>query len=164
MSTMSSGTGWVELIGGTGGPSDQVVIKLKHQSAHLSVNLNGVEYQLDQQSGGGGASANVGSVTLDFGAFPGKSDASVQVTGQGSIGSGSKVAAWLSPADTSDHSADEHMVESIRILAGSIEAGVGFTVYGINDSEKNEPIDPRSGGGGTGTRLYGTWNVNWQWS
>lgn len=98
-----------------------------------------------------------GTATLDFGAFPGKSDASVAVTGQGSILAGSLVEAWLLPAATADHSADEHLVETLKVMAGTISAGVGFTIYGVNTSQANDPQ-------GRGTRLYGTWNIGWVWN
>ena len=51
-----------------------------------------------------------GTAVLDFGAFPGKSDASVAVTGQAAIVAGSLVEAWIRPVDTADHTADEHML------------------------------------------------------
>lgn len=127
-----------------------------------------------------------GSTTIDFGAFPGKSDASVVITGQAGILSGSLVEAWLRPVDTADHLADEHMVETMNIFAGSIVAGTGFTIYAFNNSQLNEPLD-RSPGvapgtvgksgavsvaaqqgvvslGGIGTRIYGLWTVAWVWN
>lgn len=91
-----------------------------------------------------------GTTTLDFGAFPGKSDASIAVTGQTGILVGSLVEGWLLPAATADHSADEHLVETIDIRAGNIVAGTGFTIYGINE--------------GFGTMIYGQWNVAWVWN
>ena len=129
-----------------------------------------------------------GTVTLDFGAFPGASDASVTVTGQTGILSGSLVEAWLFPADTVDHLSDEHWVESIQVRAGNVVAGVGFTIYGWNTNNLFEPSptpqdnlttvagSARGGAGntpndtppltGTGaaTRLYGKWNVAWVWN
>ena len=120
-----------------------------------------------------------GTTTIDFGAFPGGSDASVAVA-QASIASGSLVEAWLFPAATADHTADEHVVESIKVFAGNVQAGVGFTIYAVNTSQINEPLS--KGGvagfrpaatsvygyagetsGGRGTRIYGTWNVGWVW-
>jgi hypothetical protein len=129
-----------------------------------------------------------GLATLDFGAFPGASDASLAVTGQTGILSGSYVEAWLRPAVTTDHTADEHLVETIKVVAGNISAGVGFTIYGINTSELGEPVT--AGGpaanwgfatattvqwvarqpgkvadaGGKATRIYGTWSVAWVWT
>lgn len=102
--------------------------------------------------------AGSGTATLDFGAFPGASDTSVAVTGQTGIVSGSIVGAWLRPVATADHSADEHLVETIRIEAGNIVAGTGFTIYGFNSSQLIESPS------GTGTRLYGTWTVAWAWT
>lgn len=126
-----------------------------------------------------------GTATLDFGAFPGKSDASVAVTGQTGILAGSLVGAWLQPAATADHTADEHLVETLKIVAGSIVPGVGFTIYALNTSQLNEPVgqetesakfvtaaaaqpgtartQARSSRGGQGTRIYGQWNVAWAW-
>lgn len=89
-----------------------------------------------------------GTASLDFGSFPGGSDASVAVTGQTGILAGSLVDAWLLPAATADHSADEHRVEELSVVAGNISAGTGFTIYGQT----------------TGQRLYGVWNVAWVWN
>ncbi len=122
-----------------------------------------------------------GTATLDFGAFPGVSDASVAVTGQAAIVAGSLVEAWIRPVDTVDHSADEHMVESLKVFAHSIIAGTGFTISGFNTSEINEPLETvgpsrfRSAvtsiygyvspsKGGIGTRLYGVWTIAWAWN
>jgi len=72
----------------------------------------------------------LGSTSLDFGAVtPGRGDATATVTGQGAILVDSKVEAMIRVADSADHSADEHGVETISIACGNIVAGVGFTVY-----------------------------------
>lgn len=132
-----------------------------------------------------------GTTTIDFGAFPGSSDASVDVTGQTGILTGSLVEAWIRPVATSDHTDTEHMVETLRVVAGNISAGVGFTIYGFNTSQLNEPLGlvgvvggrgavnsgatsgiagplKGSGGvasrGGMGTMLYGQFTVAWVWS
>lgn len=104
-------------------------------------------------AGSGGAQ---GTTLIDFGAFPGGYDANVVVTGQASIVSGSFVQAFLIPVATVDHSADEHLVEAIDILAGNIVAGTGFTIYAVN----------RQGGTGApdSPRVYGKWTVAWKWS
>ncbi len=134
---------------------------------------------------------SVGTATLDFGAFPGKSDASVNVIGQPGILGTSVVQAWLRPEATADHTADEHRLETIRVEVGDIVPGVGFTIYGMNSSQMNEPVvgartptgvllptaampagpradpgttRPSTYGGGTGTRIYGQWSVQWRWS
>jgi hypothetical protein len=118
-----------------------------------------------------------GTATIDFGAFPGASDTSVAVTGQTLIGATSQVEAWLSLSVSADHSADEHLIETIKVAAGNIVAGVGFTIYAINTNQINEPLERKAGvfhsnaqprapelassSGGRGTRLYGQWLVNW---
>ena len=90
-----------------------------------------------------------GNATLDFGAFPGSSDTSVAVTGQTGITTSSFVEAWLVPTATADHSADEHIVETIKVIAGNIVNGTGFTIYGVNT--------------GDNSRIYGSWSVSWVW-
>lgn len=90
-----------------------------------------------------------GTATLDFGAFPGATDASVAVTSQSNIGAASLVEAWVLPATTADHSADEHWVEGLRVFAGSVVAATGFTIFGRTDDAN---------------RLYGRWNIGWVWS
>lgn len=129
--------------------------------------------------------ATTGTATLDFGAFPGSSHATVAVTGQGAIVAGSLVEAWIRPVATADHTADEHMVETLKVIAADIVAGVGFTIHGFNTSETHEPLEPGGGGsfrgvetagaakgtgyaanerGGNGTRIYGQWTIAWVWS
>lgn len=122
-----------------------------------------------------------GTTTLDFGAFPGKSDTSVAVTGQATIVAGSLCEAWLFPVATADHTADEHMIETIRVIAGNVVAGTGFTIYGFNTSQVNEPLIPQPiakfrpaatsvfgysapSVGGIGLRIYGLWTVAWVWN
>lgn len=112
--------------------------------------------------------ATTGTTTIDFGAFPGKSDASIDVTGQTGIVAGSLVEAWIRPVATADHSTDEHMLETIKIFAGNIAAGVGFTIYGFNTSQLNEGlymgIDNVVPGAGLGTRIYGQFTIAWVWN
>jgi hypothetical protein len=96
-----------------------------------------------------------GTTTLDFGAFPGKSDTLVQVS-QTAIGSASAVEAWIVPTATAEHSADEHLAETLRVVAGNVAAGVGFTIWALNTSQLNDPK-------GNGTRLYGRFTVGWVW-
>lgn len=98
-----------------------------------------------------------GTTTIDFGVFPGASDVSLAITGQTGIVSGSLVEAWLRPVATADHSADEHVIETIKVVAGNISAGVGFTIYAVNTNQISDPD-------GKGTRLYGTWTVAWVWN
>lgn len=90
-----------------------------------------------------------GITTIDFGAFPGASDASVAVA-DATIAADSFVAAWLYPQATVDHTADEHRVEPIHVVAGDVQAGVGFTI-----------VAHYRGLGGT--RAYGQWTLMYSW-
>jgi hypothetical protein len=135
---------------------------------------------------GAGGSGNSGSTTVDFGAFPGAGDASIAVTGQASIAAASIVRAWLQPKASADHSADEHVVETLDVYAGNIVAGTGFTIYARNTNQVNEPNRPegfarnhRSDNSVVGNHsaympfklsvgrpsplIYGVWNVAWSW-
>ena len=123
-----------------------------------------------------------GSSTVSFGDFPGASDASVVITGQTSFDAGThQVQAWLRAQDSDDHLAEEHLVETIAVAATDFVTGVGFTIRAWNTSQLNEALEapgnnrnrnaltmtlaaPLPSVGGTGTRLYGKWNVNWKWS
>lgn len=125
--------------------------------------------------------SGTGQASLDFGAFPGSSHASVAVTGQAGILAGSLVECWIFPAATADHSADEHVVESLKVVAGNVVAGTGFTIYGVNTNNLTEPLsyhgvgnfrsaattvygNPDPSIGGKGTMLYGVWNIGWVWA
>jgi hypothetical protein len=109
-----------------------------------------------------------GTTTIDFGAFPGKLDTSVAVTGQASIIAGSLVEAWIRPVATALHSADEHVMATtmLEVIAGNIIAGTGFTIYGlVRDSSFGQgSIDgnfrnlPRKN-----SKLWGTFTVAWAW-
>jgi len=118
---------------------------------------------------GSGTVITSGTGSIDFGAFPGKSDATLVITGQSGILAGSIVKAWLYPATTADHSVDEHTVETIQVSAGTIVAGTGFTIYARNTGVINEkPLGweasgYKAGNAGQGTRLYGLWSVAWMW-
>lgn len=116
-----------------------------------------------------------GTATVNFGGFPGANDASVLVTGQSGIVSGSLVEAWLVPTTTSDHDADEHLMVGPRIFAGNISPGVGFTIYGIAQPRRPEPdAILKSGGrsfredytehGRAAPMTYGQWSVAWVWN
>jgi hypothetical protein len=160
----------------TGGPT---LLSMAAVADGQTLRRNGTTIEGYTPAAGG---VNVGTATLDFGAFPGKSDASVTVTGQAGIVAGSVVLVKLRPAATADHSADEHMLETIEVYAGDIVAGTGFTIYGVNKSQLNEELLPGGEGraattvvgaqsgdgmpriGGKGTRIYGQWSVAWMWA
>lgn len=98
-----------------------------------------------------------GTATLDFGAFPGKPEASVSVTGQLLINGTSYVEAWIFPADTPDHSVDEHLVEEyLTVIAGNITPGTGFTIYGFSRPRQPDPSGI--------SNLWGRWNIAWVWA
>lgn len=128
-----------------------------------------------------------GTTTIDFGTFPGTTDATVDVTGQTGIVSGSLVEAWIRPEATADHTADEHWVESIMVQAGNIVAATGFTIYArcTNQIQERDPLMAAEGIdriSGIGTRpgpvgpnrpvpavsragnLWGLWTVAWVWN
>jgi hypothetical protein len=89
-----------------------------------------------------------GKVQLNFGPWPGTGAASRLVINQAAIVATSKVDAWIHPSASADHSTDEHFIEPIRVRAGDIVAGGGFTIHG-------ELIQ--------GRRTYGLWNVAFAW-
>lgn len=109
-----------------------------------------------------------GTAILDFGAFPGKSDTSVAVAGQAGIVAGSLVEAWVRPVATADHSTDEHLVESLKVVAGNIVPGTGFTVFGFNDNPV--VVQDRDSGRArrqintAAPRISGQWTVAWAWN
>lgn len=96
--------------------------------------------------------------------------------------------AWIRPQATADHTADEHLVESIRVIAGDIVEGVGFTIHAFDSESRVEPaVLPHSGStwgfasattvgakiaqpgriadpGGKMLRIHGAWTVAWRWS
>jgi len=86
------------------------------------------------------------TTTINFGAFPGSYDCSVAVTGQALILAGSLVEAWIFPTATADHTADEHLMTEIKVRAGNVVAGVGFTIYGFATSTiiENPKIEGQS--------------------
>lgn len=71
--------------------------------------------------------ASTGTAVIDFGS--GSASASVVVTGQSGITTGSLCEAFMQGATTADHSHDEHLVETISLRCGNLVAGTGFTIY-----------------------------------
>lgn len=100
----------------------------------------------DPPAGGGGGVSGV--VVVDFGPFPGKTDASVQITEQANVVSTSAVIARVRGAATADHSADEHWVEGIDVFAGDIVEGEAFTIYARSTDKQ---------------RRHGQWSVGWSY-
>jgi hypothetical protein len=106
--------------------------------------------------------ATTGTATIDFGAFPGKADTSLAITGQAAILAGSYVEAWIRPTATADHTVDEHIVDAPRVVAGNISAGVGFTIYGVDNA--NHGTRDGKHGLPTTPMPYGLWTVAWVWN
>lgn len=96
---------------------------------------------------GGGTTR--GTATIDFGAWPGSDFTSLDITGQAGILSGATVRAWIRLAATADHSIDEHIAAPLRISAGNVVAGTGFTIYAAFDAL---------------AVTYGQYSVHWEWS
>jgi hypothetical protein len=92
--------------------------------------------------------AQAGVASIDFGAYPGTFDTSLAITGQTGILTGSVLQAEVIATATADHSVDEVWVDRPIVVAGSISAGVGFTIYAT----------ARDGG-----RAYGLYTVHWKW-
>lgn len=67
-----------------------------------------------------------GTTTVNFGT--GKTDTSVAVAAAGITGS-QLVEAWIFPSATATNTADDHWVEDLVVIAGNVQAGVGFTIY-----------------------------------
>lgn len=67
-----------------------------------------------------------GTATIDFGT--GKTDTSVAVSAPAITGS-QLVEAWVFPTATVSNTTDDHWVEDLTVVAGNVQAGVGFTVY-----------------------------------
>ena len=74
-----------------------------------------------------------GTATIDFGSFPGTSEASIAVTGQGTISGTSKAEAFIMADDTTaGHTASDHRYAAamIGLTCGTPVAATGFTIYG----------------------------------
>jgi hypothetical protein len=112
----------------------------------LQVNTGETGWQL-AAGAGGGTTVNNGKTTIDFGAFPGATDASVTITGQAGIVGGSKVKAYLLATASADHSIEEHWADPPVVMAGNITAATGFVIYA---QARNQ-------------RLYGLYSVAWEW-
>lgn len=131
---------------------------------------------------GGGTILSHGTTEIDFGS--GSPMATVDVTGQAALLADSLVYCWIHPVATDDHTAEEHMVESIKVMAIDIVAGDRFTIWGFCPDPAIAPDRPipalltRFSGAGTtpggGQRarnaentlnrvnlLKGKWTVGW---
>jgi hypothetical protein len=128
-----------------------LTVAMPNQGDLIEVFSDGTNWQLRKRFDVGGR----GVSTLDFGAFPGTSNTSLNITGQGEIIAASVVTAWIMPAATADHSAEEHTIEQFEVFAGNIVPGTGFTIYGQNYNPPTQYDQPL---------IYGQWTVGWSWS
>ena len=90
-----------------------------------------------------------GTAVIDFGAWPGSNEASVNVTGQTAILSTSETDAWFVAQATGDHTISDHtyVAPICGLTTGIPTDGVGFTIYARSFE-----------------RLTGTFNVQWAWN
>ncbi len=88
-----------------------------------------------------------GTATVDFGAMPGSSQATVAVTGQAAFTSGNSAEAWMMGDSTADHNSDEHKMVPLTLRIGDYVTGTGFTIYATYDGA-----------------LTGQFTVRWAWS
>jgi hypothetical protein len=92
----------------------------------------------------------LGTATIDFGSDPGTNEASIAVTGQGTISATSKAESYVMADDTTaDKTASDHryFAEFCGLTCGTPTAGVGFTIYGRSLE-----------------RLQGTFALRWVWA
>ena len=92
---------------------------------------------------------NLGTATIDFGAWPGSNEASITVS-DATIITGAKCDAFvMADSTTSDHTASDHkyFTALAGLSAGNVVNTTGFTIY-ARSMEK----------------LEGTFLVNWVWS
>lgn len=87
---------------------------------------------------------------IDFGAFPGVSNVSLDITGLTDIATGAIPEAWIVPQATTDHTLDEHIANPPRVYAGNVVAGTGFTIYAVNNDRGD-------------FLTYGKWTVAYRW-
>jgi hypothetical protein len=90
--------------------------------------------------------ATQGTATVDFGT--GGSDASVNVTGQGSITTANLAEAWMSGDASSNNLAGAAAAEGLQAYAGAITNAVGFTIT------VKCPVG----------LAFGQYKVNWVWN
>lgn len=92
--------------------------------------------------------AQTGTAIIDFGPATAKTtNASLIVAGQTGILSNSFVEAWINPVASADHTADEHVMEALRVQSGAIVVATSFTIFLTCF---------------LGT-TWGKWNINWVW-
>ena len=113
--------------------------------------------------------AGSGSTTVDFGAFPGCSEASVDVSGQSGLISSSLVEAWLLPIATGDHGVDDHVAESegMGVIGRyKVDGTLTITAYARQRPQLADRIftGSREDSSQTIPILFGQYTVGWVWT
>lgn len=100
-----------------------------------------------------------GTATINFGAFPGSPETEVDVAGQSGLISTSRIEAWVQPIATADHSADEHIVERLRVI-GFYKVDGTLTIRGFDNASPawKDPFRQAQD-----QRLFGQFTVGWAW-
>jgi hypothetical protein len=87
-----------------------------------------------------------GTVTFNFGAAPGTNIVTTAVTGQASIGSGSKVEIYMMGTDsTATHNTYEHAILPLDLALSctAISAGTGFTAQAATTQRLTGTVQAR---------------------
>jgi hypothetical protein len=97
----------------------------------------------------GGGGLNAGTATIDFGSWPGTNEASVTVTGQTGIVSGSVCGALLIAETSGSHTPADaaYAAMFITLTCSAPTAGTGFAVYARSRY-----------------KMTGTFSIKWFWS
>jgi hypothetical protein len=103
---------------------------------------------------------STGQAALDFGAFPGAAETSLDVTGQAGFVVTSEVEAWVLPVTTAVHSEDEHLIESIRVMAyWTVDGTFKIRAYCVPFPQ----LVAINSGIAQSHLLHGTFNIGWAW-
>jgi hypothetical protein len=100
-----------------------------------------------------------GVATINFGAFPGSSSATVTFAAPTPADANSQLSAWIIPVATADHSADEHIVDPPRVSAALDGLGNAVITGVSNIPNALDRINP-----GPDPMPYGAWSVAWAFS
>lgn len=99
-----------------------------------------------------------GTTTVDFGAFPGSTEVTVDVTGQTGFVAASECSAWVQPIATADHSVDEHTVENIEAWAYYQADGTIRINVRVKPFFTQFKVAPQA------HRLHGIFTIGWAWA
>lgn len=95
---------------------------------------------------------------IDFGAFPGSGHATITVPAPG-ITAGSTITGQVLGKATTDHTADEHVVEKIKFVPGDITEGTSFVAHAVYTGDLGDP-SPAS----RQPALYGLWFIGGEYT